>query len=80
MRKRQTFLLTILTTENDSSSLCGRLKVISSGKTATFTSLDELYRLIASEMDDDILQQLTQGNLPPGNFTLDCSDNSIGAV
>jgi hypothetical protein len=63
MRKRQTFLLTILTAENGEASFCGRLKVISSGKTFTFTSLDELYRLIASEMDENALQQLLRRDL-----------------
>jgi hypothetical protein len=62
MRKRQTFLLTIVTPDNEASSLCGRLKVISSGKTCTFTNLDELYRLIASEMDEDVLKRLVQGD------------------
>lgn len=60
MRKRQSFLLTILTPENGTSSFCGRLKVISSGKTCTFTSLEDLYRLIASEMDEDALQRIMQ--------------------
>lgn len=60
MRKRQTFLLTILTPDNGTPSLCGRLKVISSGKTTNFTNLEELYQLIASEMDEELLQQLTR--------------------
>ncbi len=63
MRKRQTFLLTILTPENDSASFCGRLKVISSGKTCTFTSLEDLYNLIASEMDEEMLQRLGHADL-----------------
>lgn len=63
MRKRQTFLLTILTPENGTASFCGRLKVISSGKICTFTSLDELYQLIASEMGEDMLQQILRGDL-----------------
>lgn len=67
MRKRQTFLLTILTAENEEASFCGRLKVISSGKTLTFASLDELYRLIASEMDEDALQQLIRRDLTQNN-------------
>ena len=79
MRKRQTFLLTILTPENGPASFCGRLKVISSGKTATFTSLDELYRLIASEMDEEVLQRLTQAELKPGDFSRDCKNQSFSA-
>ncbi len=53
MRKRQTFLLTILTPDSGDASFCGRVKVISSGKTCTFTTLDELNGLIASEMSDE---------------------------
>ncbi|HEX9018040.1 MAG TPA: hypothetical protein VF806_02575 [Anaerolineaceae bacterium] len=49
MRKKQTFLLTVLAPENDEASFCGKIKVIASGKTCTFTSPDELYRLIAFE-------------------------------
>ncbi len=74
MRKRQTFLLTILTPENGNSSFCGRLKVISSGRTFTFTSLDELYRLIASEMDEETLHLLTRFDLAQ-----DCSESQLGA-
>ncbi len=54
MRTRQTFLLTILTPEeNETPSLCGRLKVIASGNTFTFSSTEELNRLIASEVSKD---------------------------
>lgn len=60
MRKRQTFLLTILTPENEDSSFCGRIKVISSGRTFTFTCLDELHRLIATEMDEEVQDQILQ--------------------
>lgn len=58
MRKRQTFLLTILTPENEADSFCGRIKVISSGKTCNFTNLEELYTLIASETGEEGLQQI----------------------
>lgn len=69
MRKRQTFLLTILTAENGSASFCGRLKVIASGKTLNFTSLDELYRLIASEMGEDVLQRFARLEISSGCST-----------
>ncbi len=74
MRKRETFLLTVLTPENDNVSFCGRLKVISSGKTSTFTSLEDLYRLIASEMDEEALQRLSQYDRNHSS-----SDKSLGA-
>ncbi len=63
MRKRQTFLLTILTPDNGTDCFCGKLKVISSGKTCTFTDMEELYRLIASEMDAETLQRLSHNSL-----------------
>jgi hypothetical protein len=62
MRKRQTFLLTILTQEDETSCFCGRIKVISSGRTHTFTSLEELYSLISTDMGDAVRQQLLPNN------------------
>ncbi len=79
MRKKQTFLLTVLTPENGSTSFCGRLKVISSGKTATFTSLEELHRLIASEMDEEVRQRLTMGDFTMGDATRDRPENTLSA-
>lgn len=58
MRKRQTFLLTILSSETGDESLCGRLKVISSGKSFTFTSQDELHAIILGELNDEFHQTL----------------------
>jgi hypothetical protein len=65
MRKRQTFMLTVLTTaaphENSTTdkasnvnaiSFCGQLKVISTGRACTFTSLEELAELIGAEMNE----------------------------
>jgi hypothetical protein len=74
MRKRQTFLLTVMTPESGTTSFCGRIKVISTGKTCTFTSLEDLYHLIASEMDEETLQRLTGYDL-----SQDCSDKAINA-
>ena len=63
MRKRQSFLLTILTPENGSASFCGQIKVISSGKTYTFTSLDDLRRLIATQMDEETAESFAHLDL-----------------
>jgi hypothetical protein len=63
MRKRQSFLLTIITPDTEDASFCGRIKVISSGKTCTFTNLEELYRLITAEMGEDVLQHFSQSSL-----------------
>ena len=65
MRKRQTFLLTILTPEYGTASFCGQIKVIATGKVTNFTSTDELYRLIASEMGEDGSQPVLQSALSP---------------
>lgn len=65
MRKRQTFLLTILTPENGAASFCGQIKVISTGKVASFTNTDELYRLIASEMGEEGIHHPSHHDFPP---------------
>ena len=51
MRRKQSFLLTILSSDGEKSSFCGQLKVISNGRTCTFTSIDEFQHLISTEMD-----------------------------
>lgn len=53
MRKKQTFLLTVMTPEDGTNAFRGQVKVIASGKTSNFTSLEELYRLLAVEMGDE---------------------------
>lgn len=75
MRKRQTFLLTILSQEDEASCFCGRIKVISSGLSYTFTSLEELHSLISSDMGDAALQQLSTQNLAQ-NSTEDKAQSS----
>lgn len=62
MRKRQTFLLTVLTTESEGASLCGRLKVISSGKSSNFSDIQELFNLITTELGEGSLQDLPGTN------------------
>ncbi len=56
MRKKHSFLLTILPDENDSSPVHGRLEVISTGESEMFSSLDELLVLLEQE-----LRNLTEG-------------------
>lgn len=46
MRKRYTFVLTILPSEEDMARLQGRLSYIHNGKTATFSDAEELQELI----------------------------------
>ena len=50
MRKKHSFLLTILPAENDSSPIHGRLEVISTGQIEMFSSLDELLALLEQEL------------------------------
>lgn len=72
MRKRQTFVLTILGDENEDASFCGRVKVIANGNTYTFTNMDELHHLIAEEMGEKENRQ--------DRFTGDHTLNSIEAT
>ena len=46
MRKKYTFLLTILPAESNCVPVQGRIEVISTGKTEIFTSLEELRSII----------------------------------
>jgi hypothetical protein len=46
MRRKYTFLLTILPTEEDQEDLCGRLQLVQSNRADNFTSLKELRDLI----------------------------------
>jgi hypothetical protein len=46
MRKKYTFLLTILPTEDEQEELCGRLQLVQSNRADTFTNLEELRTLI----------------------------------
>lgn len=74
MRKRQTFVLTILDAENETTSFCGRVKVIANGKTYNFTNLDELHDLIKDEMKDNEPED-RQGAVPR-----DCTLKAIDAT
>lgn len=72
MRKRQTFLLTVLTPDNGTSSFCGRVKVISTGKTSSFANLEEFYCLIASEMTEEKIQHIAGQDQASG-----CTDKTV---
>lgn len=50
MRKKHSFLLTIFPDEEQQTGLRGRLEMISSGSTYTFTNLEELQKLIETEI------------------------------
>ncbi len=56
MRKKHSFLLTILPDENDTSPVHGRLEVISTGQSEMFYSLEELLVLLEHE-----LRNITEG-------------------
>ncbi len=57
MRKKYSFLLTVLSSREEESKLQGRLEVITTGKTVTFTNLEELLELIKVEI---LIQQPDQ--------------------
>jgi hypothetical protein len=46
MRKKYTFLLTILPTEDNEDELCGRIQLVQNNRAETFTNLQELRNLI----------------------------------
>ena len=50
MRKKYTFLLTILPAESNCIPVQGRIEVISTGKTEIFTSLEELRTIIENSI------------------------------
>ncbi|MEN4100173.1 MAG: hypothetical protein ROW52_09655 [Anaerolineaceae bacterium] len=53
MRKKFTFLLTILPAEDDLDELCGRLQLVQSNRAETFTNLEELHHLIMKALRSD---------------------------
>ena len=75
MRKRQNFLLTVLSSENEDASFCGRLKIISSGKMCTFTNLEELYGLIKDEMDETLPQEIDTQGIDPNYSRKDLTNS-----
>ncbi len=50
MRKKYTFLLTILPAESNTIPVKGRIEVIATGKTEIFTSLEELRSIIENSI------------------------------
>jgi hypothetical protein len=52
MRKKYTFLLTILPTEDDDEALHGRIQLVQSSRADTFTSVDELKGLIHQALEN----------------------------
>ena len=46
MRRKSTFVLTILPAETSENELHGSLRTVADGSQATFSNLDELYALI----------------------------------
>lgn len=64
MRKKCSFLLTILPPEEKEANLHGRLEVISSGKIERFASLEELQALI----EEEIKRLVAENFLPPESY------------
>ncbi len=52
MRRKSTFLLTILPAETSEQELHGSLKAVADGSLATFSNLDELYQIIHRAITD----------------------------
>jgi hypothetical protein len=65
MRKKHTFLLTILPSEEQPPMLRGRLQFIPTGSAFTFTNLQELQQLIESEIRTNKDENCPQGIQEP---------------
>jgi hypothetical protein len=63
LRKKCSFLLTILPSEDRQSNLQGRLEVIATGKVARFTNLLELQALL----EEEINHLVVESSLPPAS-------------
>lgn len=50
MRTKHSFLLTLMTSEENHSSIHGKIKTIATGRTSSFSNLDELYELLKDEI------------------------------
>jgi hypothetical protein len=50
MRKKQSFLLTLIPSEESQTSIHGKIQTIATGRTSSFSNLDELYELLKDEL------------------------------
>jgi hypothetical protein len=50
MRKKQSFLLTLLPSEETAEPIHGKIKTIATGRISSFSNLDELYQLLKDEL------------------------------
>jgi lipopolysaccharide export system protein LptA len=68
MRRKSTFVLTILPAETSGNELHGSLRTVADGSQATFSSLEELYQLIHKAIivqDDETGQNRPAVNVNP---------------
>lgn len=67
MRKRYTFVLTIMPAEENNARLQGRVRFIHNGKATTFSGIDELQQLIFKtiQMESDVNLNEQHADLPP---------------
>ncbi len=50
MRRKKSFLITIIPTEEPQKAFCGQVKSVSTGRAFTFSDKDEFQRLLMDEL------------------------------
>jgi hypothetical protein len=75
MRKKYTFLLTILPTEDEEEEICGRIQLVQSNRAETFTNLDELRSLINQVLLSDPNDTVDSNDIHPVSDPVVSSSN-----
>jgi hypothetical protein len=68
MRRRKSFLLTVIPSDVPQNAFCGQVKSIDTGKAFYFNNIDELKQLLMCEISGGLTKPLAQavssGTLP----------------
>jgi hypothetical protein len=75
MRKKYTFLLTILPTEDEEEEICGRIQLVQSNRAETFTNLEELRSLINQVLLSGPNDTVDSNDITPGSDPVVSSSN-----
>jgi len=67
MRRRKSFLLTVIPSEEPQNAFCGQVKSIDTGKAFFFSNMDELRHLLMSEISGGLTKPLVQA-IPSGTL------------
>ena len=68
MRRRKSFLLTVIPSDEPQNTFCGQVKSIDTGKAFNFSNMDELKQLLMREISGGLTKPLVHaiqsGTLP----------------